>query len=61
LKLNARVYTGDLNKEERDAVYQDFIKDKVSIIVATIAFGMGIDKPDVLSCYSSVNPNFFFS
>jgi ATP-dependent DNA helicase RecQ len=47
-QLNARIYSSDLTTQQRHQVYQEFIMDKVPIIVATIAFGMGIDKPDVL-------------
>jgi len=40
-------YHAGLTDEERTAHQEDFIRDKVSIIVATVAFGMGINKPDV--------------
>jgi ATP-dependent DNA helicase RecQ len=46
-KFNARAYHAGLESNERKAVQDLFIKDHVNIIVATIAFGMGIDKPDV--------------
>ena len=50
LNLNgfkACAYHAGLTRDKRERAQDLFIKDKVNIIVATIAFGMGIDKPDV--------------
>ncbi len=47
LGFNARPYHAGLQADERTQNQSDFINDKVDIITATIAFGMGIDKPDV--------------
>ncbi len=44
---NARAYHAGMNSEARIKTQELFIKDKIKIIVATIAFGMGIDKLDV--------------
>lgn len=41
------IYHGGMTSLERDSMQDDFIKDKRQIMVATLAFGMGIDKPDV--------------
>jgi ATP-dependent DNA helicase RecQ len=45
--FNAKAYHAGMSFEERSLAQEDFITDKVPIIVATIAFGMGIDKSNV--------------
>ena len=45
--INAINYHAGLSDETRAKNQNAFIKDKVNVIVATLAFGMGINKPDV--------------
>jgi len=45
--IPARGYHAGMESTERSATQEAFIRDDCPIIVATIAFGMGIDKPDV--------------
>ncbi len=45
--LSARPYHAGLDGETRRRTQEEFVRDRVPIIVATIAFGMGINKPDI--------------
>ncbi len=46
-QLNAKAYHAGFASDQRQSIQNEFMSGKVDIIVATIAFGMGIDKSDI--------------
>jgi ATP-dependent DNA helicase RecQ len=45
--LRTHHYHGGMDRDERRRAHEAFLSDELDVVVATPAFGMGIDKPDV--------------
>jgi len=45
--VNSGCYHAGLSAEHKNEIHNLFIKDKINVVVATICFGMGVDKPDI--------------
>ena len=46
-RFAAKAYHAGLDSDVRQGIQQDFMHNKLQVVVATIAFGMGIDKSDI--------------
>ena len=49
-------YHAGLDKDHRNRVQEQFLEGRIEVMVATIAFGMGIDKPDVRTVIHTALP-----
>ncbi|BBN00819.1 ATP-dependent DNA helicase RecQ [Marchantia polymorpha subsp. ruderalis] len=45
--VDARPYHAQLSSKLRTETHRAFLRDELQVVVATVAFGMGIDKPDI--------------
>ena len=52
----AAAYHAGLDARTREAVQTDFLNGQLDVIVATIAFGMGVDKPDIRTVIHTALP-----
>jgi len=45
--INAQAYSGDSDSADRERMEQDLLDNRIKVLVATSALGMGFDKPDL--------------
>jgi ATP-dependent DNA helicase RecQ len=51
--VSAVAYHGGMRRAEREEAQEAFMSDRVEVVVATTAFGMGVDKPNVRFVFHS--------
>ena len=54
--FSAGAYHAGLDSRSRHRVQEDFLEGRIEVMVATIAFGMGIDKPDIRTVIHTALP-----
>ena len=60
---NVKTFTGETPNAKRRALIEEWVDDSFEIMVATSAFGIGVDKPDVrtvIHAYLPSNPNEYY-
>lgn len=55
-RFRSAAYHAGLDPQTRERIQRDFLDGRVEVIIATIAFGMGIDKPDVRTVIHTALP-----
>ncbi|XP_008782729.2 probable ATP-dependent DNA helicase RecQ isoform X2 [Phoenix dactylifera] len=45
--IKSGIYHGQMSSKAREESHRSFIRDELQVMVATVAFGMGIDKPNI--------------
>src|SRR5204863_973042 len=55
-RMSAAAYHAGMRADARDAIQSRFLEGKLEVVVATIAFGMGIDKADVRTVVHTALP-----
>lgn len=60
---NTRIFTGKTNSDDRETIINDWVNDKFDLMIATCAFGVGVDKRDVrtvIHTYIPSSPNQYY-
>ena len=47
LGITARAYHAEVSASAKDSIHRSWMKNRTQVVVATIAFGLGINKPNV--------------
>ena len=58
--MPCHAYHAGMSPKNRTEAHKKFVNDLIQVVVATVAFGMGIDKPDVRKVIHYGGKSFFF-